>query len=208
MKNRWFLILAAAFIAASSSPGLAAPPVSAVIAPYSSERVTIASGERGVVTVGLKEGIIKGDIGWVTPDAGGAPYAAIARCAVTHSDYQSSVVETIEAGREIDAGMPIFFDRVVPADPTLYPVTIGVLSAVVQPYAPYRHLRVCLYGFFNDKDAVTGLSEAVTREFAGVFAQKKRLTVLPRSALKDLVFYPARTPAPCASSRRTCGRPT
>ena len=42
----------------------------------------------------------------------------------------------------------------------------------------------------DDKNSVTGLSEAVIGQFEGVFSQKKRIDVVGRSALKGLVFYP------------------
>ncbi len=70
------------------------------------------------------------------------------------------------------------------------PWPIGALSHVVEPYEPYKRLRVCLYGIFDEGNAQTGLSELIVREFAAVFAQKKRIDLVDKSALKDLIFYP------------------
>lgn len=154
------------------------------------ERVTITLGDKAVANVGERDGIIKGDVGSVRAYRDSTPSTIIARCAVTASNYRSSVCEVINDKKEIDPGSFVFFDPVVFTDATLYPVTIAVLSHVVESYEPYKRLRVCLYGIFNDGDAKTGLSEVIMGEFSRVFAQKKRIELVDKSALKGLIFYP------------------
>ena len=131
MKNIPVLILMLLAFAALSCPCFALDPVRGVIAPLNTERVTITQGEKAVVNVGQRDGVVKGDIGSVRADRGGAPVAAIARCAVTASSYRSSVCEVINDKKEIDPGASIFFDPVAFTDATLYPVTIAALSHVV-----------------------------------------------------------------------------
>ena len=109
---------------------------------------------------------------------------------MTAGSYRSSVCEVIDNKKEIDPGSFIFFDPVVFTDATLYPVTIAVLSHVVESYEPYKRLRVCLYGIFDDENAKTGLSEVIMGEFSRVFGQKKRIELVDKSALKELIFYP------------------
>ncbi|MGD0229290.1 MAG: hypothetical protein ABSC19_02890 [Syntrophorhabdales bacterium] len=190
MKNPWTLILAVTLLGAQCCPCLAAGPVQGVIVPLSNERMTVVNGDKAVATVGQKDGIIKGDIGSVTPDRNGAPYNEIGRCAVMSSTYQSSVVEITKESKEIDTGAFVFFDPVTHTDETLYPVTIAALAYIVEPYEPSKRLKVCLYGIFDDKNFITGFSDQVMQEFGYVFAQKKRINIVDRAALKDLVFYP------------------
>jgi hypothetical protein len=190
MKNIPMLLLTLLALPAFSCPCAALDPVVGVIAPLNNERVTITQGDKAVVNVGERDGIVKGDVGSVGTDKGGAPSTLIARCAVTAGNYRSSVCEVINDKKEIDPGSFIFFDPVAFTDATLYPVTIAVLSHVVDPYEPYKRLRVCLYGIFNDGNAQTGLSELIMGEFARVFAQKKRIDLVDKSALKELIFYP------------------
>ncbi len=190
MKNLSVPILMLLVFPAFSCPCLALDPVIGMVAPLNNERVTITQGEQALANVGERDGIIKGDIGLVRADRGGAPSTVIARCAVTAGTYRSSVCEVINDKKEIDPGSFIFFEPIAFTDATLYPVTIAVLSHVVGPYEPYKRLRVCLYGIFDDRNAQTGLSELIMGEFARVFAQKKRIDLVDKSALKELIFYP------------------
>lgn len=189
MKNPSILIIAAALVFSSSFNALGAGPVIGTVAPASPERITILLREKALVNLGQKNGIIKGDIGSIAADASGAPEAVLAQCAVTTAGYRSSVCEVIKAKREVDPGFPIMFDPVTFTDESLYPITIAMLSQLVDPYPPYKQLSVCIYGILNDNNAVTGMSEEIARELEHVFSQKKRIHLVDRSALKDLVFY-------------------
>jgi hypothetical protein len=201
MKNPVILIIAAAllFSTSVSAPGAgplpASPgapgscPLGGVIVPASPERITILIREKGLVNLGQKNGIIKGDIGSVTADESGAPEAVFAQCAVTTSGYRSSICEVIKARREVDPGYSICFDPVTSTDTSIFPLAISMLSQLVDPYPPFKHLNVCIYGIFNDGNAVTGFSDVIERELEHVFSQKKRIGLVDRSALKDLVFY-------------------
>ncbi len=189
MKNV-LLLLALLAIPALCGPCFALDPVVGVIVPLNSERVTITQGDTAVANVGERDGIIKGDIGLVRADRGGAPSTTTARCAVTAANYLSSLCELINDKREIDPGSFIFFDPVAFTDATLYPVTVAVLSHLVRPFEPHKRLRVCLYGIFDERNAQTGLSEVIVGEFGRVFAQKKRIELVDKSTLKGLIFYP------------------
>jgi hypothetical protein len=190
MKHVPVLIVMLLAFPALSCQCFALDPVVGVVAPLNNERVTITQGEHAVANVGERDGIVKGDVGSVRADRGGAPSTVIARCAVTAGSYRSSVCEVINDKKEIDPGSAIFFEPVAFTDATLYPVTIAVLSHIVGPYEPYKRLRVCLYGIFDDSNARTGLSELIMGEFARVFGQKKRIDLVDKSALKELIFYP------------------
>jgi hypothetical protein len=189
MKNRSILIIATALLFSPCMSVLGAGPVIGVITPATPERITMLTKEKGLINLGQRNGIIKGDIGSIAVDRSGAPEAVIAQCAVTTAGYQSSICEIITARKEIDPGYPISFDPVNSADATIYPIAISMLSQIVDPYPPYKHLSVCMYGIFSESGAATGFSELIERELEDIFAQKKRIGLVDKSALSDLVFY-------------------
>jgi hypothetical protein len=190
MKDRIIPVFALGVLSLFFLTCAGAGPVVGVIAPLNNERVTIVRGEKAVATVGQNAGIIKGDVGYVSAQRGGDPNNAIAQCAVTSSDYRSSVCEVVKNKREIDAGSFIFFDAVTCADPTLCRVAVGVLSHTVEPYEPYKRLRVCLYGVFDAENRTTAMGERIMGEMRSVFAGKKRIELVSSSALDNFVFYP------------------
>lgn len=185
---------AASFAAEKANPALAAlsaDKVNSVLAPFSSERITILTGEKGIVALGLKDGVIKGDVGLVATDPEQAlKDTFVGRCAVVKAGPASSVCEVITLKREVEGGDFIFFDRVVYSDPDIYSAAIATLSDLVEPYEPYKQLNVMVYGIFDERNQVTGLSKALKDEFVRIFSQKKRIHVMGDGEFKDLVFYP------------------
>ncbi len=169
----------------------AADKVSSVLAPLSGERIAIVTGEKAFTALGLKDGIIKGDVGFIAPDQGQAAQGAyIGQCAVVKDGAALSVCEVITLKKEITGGDLVFFDRVTYSDPNVYPVAIAMLSDIVQPYEPYKPLKIMVYGIFDEQRAITGLSEALKGEIRHIFSQKKRIQVVNSAEFKDFVFYP------------------
>jgi hypothetical protein len=173
----------------------AAEKVSSVLAPLSRERIVILTGEKGTAAVGLKDGVIKGDVGQV---AAGLDQAAegtyVGQCAVTKAAISSSICEVITLKREVEGGDTIFFDRVRYSDPDVYPPAITMLSEIVEPYEPYKQLRVMIYGIFDEGNQVTGFSQGLRNELVSIFSQKKRIHVISSGEFKDFVFYPGAGP--------------
>lgn len=168
----------------------AAGPVVGTIEPVSDERITVLVGDKAALNIGQNDGIIRGDVGFVGPDRVAVSDRMIGQCAVTTVADRSSACEVIKANREIEKGDFIFFDPVAFTDATLYPFIIDTLANIVEPYEPYRRLRVCVYGMFNSENATTGLSEEMEKEFRKVFSQKGRIQLVTKDAMKKVVFYP------------------
>ena len=169
--------------------------VSSVLAPLSNERIAILTGEKALTGVGLKDGIIKGDIGFIAADQDEAARDAfIGRCAVVKAGPGSSVCELITQKKEIVGGDKIFFDRISYTDVDIYQMAIAMLSDVVEPYEPYKQLRVMVYGVFDEKNSVTGLSDWLKAEITNTFSQKKRIHVVDSREFQEFVFYPGTGP--------------
>jgi hypothetical protein len=189
------LISFSASFAADKGPAQAPIPadkVGSILAPLSIERIAILLGEKAMIPLGLKDGIIKGDVGIVAADQDKAATGTfVGQCAVVKSSPGSSVCEVITQKMEVEGGDLILFDRVRYRDPNAYPLAIAMLSDIVEPYEPYKPLKIMVYGVFDDQNAVTGFSDAFKREIASIFSQKKRIQVVDGgSEFKDFVFYP------------------
>ena len=191
MKNlRGTIIAIIAFLALSATCH-ASDQVSTVLAPLSTERITILTGDKAVMALGQNDGVIKGDVGSIAADESEAAKGAfIGQCAVIKSGYGSAICEMITIKKEAEPGDKIFFERVTYTDPNLYPVAIALLSDVVEPYEPYKQLNLMVYGIFDERNDVTGLSEILKGEITGIFSQTKRIHMVDSSEFKDLIFYP------------------
>jgi hypothetical protein len=162
--------------------------VGGVIIPLS-EKLGIVPGDRAMVTVGEKDGIVKGDVGSILLKEAGVD-VAIGECAIARRGYQSSVCELTKGRREVERGNTISFPAVQSVDSALFPFVITTLSNILEPYQPYKRLKVSIYGVFDSNNAITALSDSIARELQFVFSQKKRLQMVDRTEMRGVVFYP------------------
>ncbi len=189
MKTKCLLALITIAFISASTESFAADFVQGVLVPVSEEKIGILTGDKAMITVGEREGIVKGDIASVLTDPRD-DNSVIGECAVTKNGYQASVCEIIKAKREIEKGNSVRFPVVTYRDPTLFALSVAVLSSVVDPYEPYKNLRVCLYPIFNEQNAETALSDEMGRELEGLLSQKKRIQLVDRQLMRNLVFLP------------------
>jgi hypothetical protein len=186
-----FILLLLVMLTFTSGVLHAGDMVSGVVEPFSNERINILTGDKATVSLGEKDGLITGDIGLFGADSNAlATDSFLGECAITKTGYTSSICEAVKVNREVEGGHSIFFSHVTFSDPNLYTVAIASLSNIVGPFKPYEKVRVCLYGFFDSSNAVTGLSEDIEKEFKAIFSQKKRIEMVGKDALKNLIFYP------------------
>ena len=173
-----------------ASTAAAGTGLSGILVPVSKERITILTGDKATVTLGEKDGVIKGDIGLVLSDRLTGSDRVIGECAITDSGYEASLCELIKGRQEVEKGNVITFEPLVYTDANLYPIAVSLLSQAVKPYEPYKRVNVCIYGIFDNQGSVTGLSERIRKEIESIFQQKKHIKVLDKKALDNLVFYP------------------
>jgi hypothetical protein len=184
------LTLIAAFFLLPTASSYGAAPLIGVIRPVSGERINALAGERAATNLGTKHGLVKGDIGIISLDPSKSPDSVLGKCAVTSTEYDSSVCEIIKAKREITKGNYILFDLMQYTDGNYYSIAMNALASVLEPYEPYVRLKVCIFGMYNSENAVTGLSDGITKEFVRVFSQKPRIELINKAALRNLVIYP------------------
>jgi hypothetical protein len=170
------------------------PPVIGTIQPVSNERISILVGDKANINLGTRDGLIKGDIGIVQEGQDMNSEKNIGRCVITRTDFGTSICELIIGKKEIEKGNHIIFERIDYADPFIYSIVMNTLANIVEPYEPYKDLRVCLYGVFDKGNAVTELSQQILSEFSKIFFQKKRIKLVDKNAFPDLVIYPGISP--------------
>jgi hypothetical protein len=165
-------------------------PVIGTIRPVSSERITILVGDKARIDLGTRDGLIKGDIGAVSNDKNANNERILGECAVTRTEFGTSVCELTKGRKEIEQGDYVSFSAVSYNDPNIYSVVMTTLADIVEPYEPYKDLRVCVYGVFDKGNAITGLSQQIKAEFDLILPQKKRIQVVDREVFRNLVLYP------------------
>lgn len=178
------LVSLASYAAAQAQAGF----MRGMVQPVSKERITITERDKAVVNLGQKDGVLKGDIGYIAlePDIG--PAGFVGSCAVVSSEYDSSICELVKGRREFESAF-IFFNPVAYSDGALFPVIMRSIYEAIAPREPHERLNIMVYRFFDDKNRVTGLSEHIGKELIQALAQKKRITVIESKDISDLVFY-------------------
>jgi hypothetical protein len=189
---RIFIAASVALLVSLTSYAAAQAPagfVRGVMEPVSKERITIVERDQVAINLGQKDGVVKGDIGYVAlePDIG--PAGFVGRCAVVSSDYDSAICELVNGKKEFESGQLIFFDPVEHSDAALFPVIMRSISEAIAPRKAHERLNIIVYRFFDGNNRTTGLSEHIGKELAQALSQKRRITLTESEDIADLVFY-------------------
>ncbi len=155
------------------------------------DRIDLSLGDRVIMNLGRNAGVAKGDIATIARrDADDPLKNSLGQCAVVETDEPSAVCEIIRSKMEMHRGDLVFVKSVRPyADVSLFQLALRTLQSVVHPYPPDKKLSVYVYGIFNERNDVTGLSERIRREIVEVFRQKSRIKLADSSATME-AFYP------------------
>lgn len=156
------------------------------------DRLDLSLGDKVIVNLGRSLGVAKGDVAKLARrDADDPLNNSLGQCAVIETDEASAVCEIIRSRMEMRKGDLVFVKSVkVYADATLYSLALRTLHSVVNQYPPSRKLSAYVYGIFNEKNDVTGLSERIRREIVEVLRQKSRIKLADGGATME-AFYPA-----------------
>jgi hypothetical protein len=195
MMKTFLLILGLAILAmAAASPLLATPPAETVegrfVIPASQNRVYLGSGDKAIVTLGAREGLIKGDVLQIGAASEHGFTPKIGRCVVLEVRNDSSICEIVKAKAEVGAGYRAIADRLAPGDERIAPHAFHLLFLSVEPYSTEKAVRIYIHHIFDEKNDVTELSRRIRGEIRRLFAQKKRVTLREPSVEKGAKFYP------------------
>jgi len=146
------------------------------------------TGDRAFTNLGSKSGVIKGDILTVFHQSDTRMADPIGQCAIVEIYESKSVCEIITMTREI--GMDtVTIKKMVYDDALLFPPIFALLTKVVEPYSPEKHVTVYIYDFFDENHNVTRFSEKIKREMMKVFFQKKRMKAAGQAISPALFAY-------------------
>lgn len=138
-------------------------------------------GDKAFTNLGTRSGVIKGDILTVYHESDTNRVDPIGECAIVEIYELRSVCEVITMKREI--GMDtVTIKKPTYDDALLFPPIFALLTKVVEPYSPEKHIVVYVHEFFDENHNITRFSEKIRKEVMKVFFQKKRM----RSAGKSI----------------------
>ena len=156
------------------------------------ERIHLTLGDKAITSLGMKDGVIKGDIFRITTSADLSLEKPIGECAVVRVDRDSSVCEIINANMEVERETRVSIAQIDTAAPKLFPAAYGLLFQSVDAYEPYERVSVYIHDIFDEQNNVTQLSDTIRQEIENVFAQKKRIQIIrDKSSRTEFHFYPS-----------------
>jgi hypothetical protein len=152
------------------------------------QKVKIVIGDKALTNLGMKAGVIKGDILTIYKTYDTNYIYPIGKCAVTDVYDVTSICEIIKINNTEISYDTVVIDRLKSNDFGLYPVIFQLLTKVVEPYEPHKDITVYVHSIFDEQDNITKFSESVQKEIKKIFYQKKRIKQ-PRNVSKSLFAY-------------------
>jgi len=148
----------------------------------------IITGDKALTSLGMKDGVIKGDILTIHKPYDTNYIYPIGKCAVTNIFDVTSICEVIKINNTEISYDTVVIDKLTSNDFSLFPVIYQLLTKVVESYAPEKEITVYVHSIFDEQDNITKFSEKVQKEIKNIFYQKKRIKQ-PRSVSKSLFAY-------------------
>lgn len=154
------------------------------------ERIHLLPGDKAIVNLGTRAGIIKGDLLQVADDFDIHLLNPIGQCAVIAISAESDICELLTTKTEVKIGDLVFADRVKYKNEKLRPLLERLLVRMTNPYEPYRRIRIYVHNMFDEKNQVTKFGERLRENIAAVLLQKRRIILKDNLEFKKLRFYP------------------
>jgi hypothetical protein len=158
------------------------------------ERIYFVPKDRAFTSLGMKDGLIKGDILQISVSGDSELINPVGRCALVRVDPDSSVCEIISVKNEISKGNQVHANRLNYTEERFYPIIYTLLYEAVEPYPPQKQISVYIHDIFDKKLNTTMFSMKAKREVENIFAQKSRILLKGDSLSKGLQFYPFDSP--------------
>ncbi|WP_028893287.1 hypothetical protein [Syntrophorhabdus aromaticivorans] len=155
------------------------------------ERLHLTVGDKAVTNLGMRAGLVKGDILSITTRLDATIEKPIGECAVTRVDPNSSVCEILSANMEVERGCKVSAPTLKYSMANFYPMAYKLLFGSVDPYAAHEKVTVYIHNIFDNQNNTTKLSQRVKQELINIFAQKKKVH-LQQGAIgkKEVRFHP------------------
>jgi hypothetical protein len=154
------------------------------------DRIYFVTGDRAFTSLGMKDGLIKGDILQISRDADHNLVNPMGRCALVRVDPDSSVCEITSLRNEISQDYQVYANKLYYTDERFYPIIYPLLYRVAEPHQPQKRISVYIHDMFDKRLNKTMFSMRVKREVENIFAQKSKILLKGNLESKEFHFYP------------------
>ena len=190
MKRCLSLFCVAAALIVTAQIGSAAEVAKGYVFATLQNRILAGSGDRFYVDLGMKDGVVKGDIIHIRTDVDYGIMNPIGLCSAIKVNKEASICEVAKVSMEIRKGDVAVIKKLQTSDPSLYPAIYKLLHDTAEVYPVEKPVKVYVHNFFDDKNAVTLYSEHIRNEIAGLFSQKSKFTLKKEVREKGFRLYP------------------
>jgi hypothetical protein len=154
------------------------------------DRIYFVPEDKAMTNLGMKDGLIKGDILQISRDSDHDLINPMGRCALVRVDPDSSICEIISIRNEISQDYQVNANKLYYTDERFYPIIYQLLYGVVEPYQPQKMVSVYIHDIFDKKLNKTMFSMRVKREVENIFTQKSKILLKGSLVSKEFHFYP------------------
>lgn len=154
------------------------------------EKIYFTTGDKLYANLGMKDGVIKGDILNITTLKDVDFLNPTGRCALIRVDSDLSVCRLIKAINEIERGNAVYIDKLFFQDERLSLPLYTLLYKTAEPYEPYKKINVYIGNIFDSKLNTTKYSTRLKKEIEKTYYQKKKFIVREDFPLKNFMLYP------------------
>lgn len=151
-------------------------------------KVRIVLGDKAIVDIGKKEGVIKGDILNVYHKRDIKLFNPIGKCAIVEIYDTAAICEVFKMKIEIENDI-VTIDKLEYTDPNLFAAIFKMLTKVVEPYEPQKEITVYVHNIYDENNNITKFSEKLQKEIKKVFYQKKRIKPAGKDVAGALFAY-------------------
>ncbi len=155
------------------------------------QKERIMNGDMAVINIGKNNGLIKGDILSIYKNDDISRKKILGNCAIVNVNDSKSICEIIkifdsEIGRD-----NVVIDKIIVSDVNFYPVIFQLLTKVVEPYEPYKEIKVYVNNILDEQNNVSKFSDKLQKEIKKVFSQKKRIKVVDNISPALIAYLPS-----------------
>jgi hypothetical protein len=153
------------------------------------QKVKIITGDKAIINLGMKSGVIKGDILTIYKMDDTDYLNVIGKCAVIDVHDVTSICEITKIYNNEIGKDTVVIDKLTTNDSTLYPVIFQLLTKVIEPYEPDKEIKVYVHSIFDEQNNITAFSEKVQKEIKRVIFQKKHIKPANTNVSQALFAY-------------------
>lgn len=153
------------------------------------QKEKIIIGDKAIINLGKKNGIIKGDLLKIYKANDKDYLNPVGKCGIINVYDVTSICDIYQIYNNEIGNDVVVIEKLNAKDPALYPAIFQLLTKVVESYAPEKEITVYVHSIFDEQNNITKFSEKLQKEIRMVFFQKKRIKPVVTNVLQSLFAY-------------------